>query len=92
MVSPNIRERDTSSYVRELCCREMVIVAGSNEMDVNEFTVMPCRWPSWAAVTTVTPADQARMAARKFSESRVILVDLSNVNSIIIVRQGSVKQ
>jgi hypothetical protein len=57
--------------VRADFCKEIVMMAGSSEMDVNEFTVAPCLCPSCTAVTTVTPADQARMAARNFSGSRV---------------------
>ena len=56
----------------------MVMMAGYSEIDVNELTVIPCVFPSWTAVTTVTPADQARMAVRSASESRVITDKFSN--------------
>src|SRR4030067_2124270 len=68
------------SRVREDCCKEIVIHAGSSETEVKEFTVIPCRTPSNEAVTIVTPAVQARMAVRNWSGSMVILEGISEAD------------
>lgn len=70
---PNASDLWMRSRVREDCCKEIVIQAGSSETEVKEFTVIPCRTPSNEAVTIVTPAVQARMAVRSCSGSMVIL-------------------
>jgi hypothetical protein len=77
--------------VRLGACREIVINAGSREIEVKELTVMPCRSPLWEAVTMVTPVVHARMAARNCSESRIIVIEVSIVKRIILSRGRSVK-
>ena len=64
IVTPKAKARLTSTWVWLAVCREITISGGSSEMEANELTVMPCCWPSCAAVTIVTPEVQARMAAR----------------------------
>ena len=69
-----------------------MITAGSSEIEVNEFTVIPCRSPAWTAVTMVTPTDQPRMAFRNCSGSRVVKLAFSMVQVIIMAREKSVKE
>jgi len=64
-------------------------MAGSSEMDANELTVMPCCSPSCAAVTTVTPADHARIALRNSSDRDEIVLFM--VIFIILAGREGVK-
>jgi hypothetical protein len=49
-----------------------VICGGSNEIDVKEFTVMPCRTsPNWEQ-TTLTPVAHLRIAWRNCSPTEMM--------------------